>query len=116
MAKLTIYQKPTCTTCRQTMTILKKSGIDFDAINYYIDPIPKKKLKELLGKMKLTPKDILRAKEPICKELNLAERNLSNEELIDLMVKYPDLIQRPIVEKGAKAILARPAERIRELL
>lgn len=98
------------------MTILKESGMDFDAINYYIDPIPKKKLKELLGKMKLTPKDILRTKEPICKELKLAERNLSNEELIDLMVKYPDLIQRPIVEKGAKAILARPAERIRELL
>ena len=98
------------------MTILKESGVDFDAINYYIDPIPKKKLKELLGKMKLTAEDIIRTKEPIYKELKLSKRNFSNEELIDLMVKYPDLIQRPIVEKGAKAILARPAERIRELL
>jgi arsenate reductase len=116
MSKLTIYQKPTCSTCRQTMTILKESGVDFDAINYYIDPIPKKKLKGLLGKMKLTAKDILRTKEPIYKELKLSERNVSNEELIDLMVRHPDLIQRPIVEKGAKAILARPSERIKELL
>ncbi len=116
MAKLTIYQKPTCTTCRQTMAILRESGVDFDAINYYIDPIPRKKLKELLGKMKRTAKDILRTKEPIYTELKLAERDLSNDELIDLMAKHPDLIQRPIVEKGAKAILARPAERIREIL
>jgi arsenate reductase len=115
MAAITIYQKPTCTTCRQTMAILKESGVDFDAINYYIDPIPKKKLKELLRKMNLTAKDILRTKEPIYRELKLSERDLPETALIDLMVKYPDLIQRPIVEKGAKAILARPAERIREL-
>ena len=113
---LTIYQKPTCTTCRQTMMILKESGVDFEAINYYIDPIPKKKLKELLAKMRLSASDILRTKEPIYRELKLAERNLSDDELIDLMVKHPDLIQRPIVEKGKKAILARPAERIREVL
>ena len=113
---LTIYQKPTCTTCRQTMGILKESGVDFEAINYYIDPIPKKKLKELLAKMKLSARDILRTKEPIYKELKLAERKLTDDELIELMVKHPDLIQRPIVEKGKKAILARPAERIREIL
>jgi arsenate reductase len=114
--KLTIYQKPTCTRCRQTMAILKDAGVDFDAINYYIDPIPKKKLKELLSKMKLPAKELLRTKEPIYKELKLAEKELSEDELIDLMVKYPDLIQRPIVEKGSKAILARPAERIKEIL
>ena len=98
------------------MMILKESGVDFDAIDYYIDPIPKKKLRELLGKMKLGARDILRSKEPIYKELKLAKRDLSDGELIDLMVKHPDLIQRPIVEKGTKAILARPAERIKELL
>jgi arsenate reductase (glutaredoxin) len=98
------------------MMILKESGVDFEAINYYIDPIPKKKLKELLNKMKLSAKDILRTKEPIYKELKLAGRDLSDEELIDLMVSHPDLIQRPIVEKGTKAILARPAERIKTIL
>jgi arsenate reductase (glutaredoxin) len=98
------------------MMILKESGADFEAINYYIEPIPKKKLKKLLTKMKLSAKDILRTKEPIYKELKLAERDLSEDELINLLVKYPDLIQRPIVEKGKKAILARPAERIKEIL
>jgi arsenate reductase len=114
--KITMYQKPTCTTCRSAMTILKEAGVDFDAINYYINPIPKKKLKELLKKMGMSPRELLRTKEPVYAELSLAHRELSDDELIDLMVKYPDLIQRPIVEKGKKAILARPAERIREIL
>lgn len=98
------------------MMILKESGVDFESINYFIDPIPKKKLKELLGKMKLSARDILRTKEPLYRELGLAEREVSNDELMDLMVKYPDLIQRPIIEKGSRAILARPAERVREIL
>jgi len=98
------------------MAILKESGVDFEAMNYYIDPIPKKKLKELLAKMKMEPRALLRTNEPIYKQLKLAQKNLSDEELIDLMVRYPDLIQRPIVEKGKKAILARPPERIREIL
>jgi arsenate reductase len=114
--RLTIYQKPTCTTCRQVYNILKESGVDFDAVNYYIDPIPKKKLKELLGKMKMRPRDILRTKEEIYKALKLAERDVTDDELLDLMVRYPDLIQRPIVEKGSKAILARPPEKIGKIL
>jgi arsenate reductase len=114
--RLTIYLKPTCTTCRSVMKILQENGVDFDAINYYVDPIPKKKLKELLKKMNMSAREILRTKEPIYKELQLAQKNLSDDELIDLMVKHPDLIQRPILEQGAKAILARPAERVKEIL
>lgn len=116
MAKITFYQKPTCTTCRQAYTILKEAGVDFEEVNYFIDPIPKKKLKELLDKMKLSARDILRTKEDTYKKLRPGERELSDDELIDLMVKHPELIQRPIVEKGTKAILARPADRIREIL
>ncbi|MBM2845529.1 MAG: arsC [Bacteroidetes bacterium] len=116
MAKITIYQKPTCTTCRQTMTILKEAGVDYDTVNYYIDPIPRKKLKELMAKMKVSARNLLRTKEPIYRKLRLADRELSEEALLDLLVEYPDLLQRPIVEKGNKAILARPAERIREIL
>jgi arsenate reductase (glutaredoxin) len=116
MPTITIYQKPTCTTCRQTIAILKESGVDFNAVDYYIEPIPKKKLKQLLEKMKLPPHEILRRKESIYKMLRLHERNLTVDELIELMVRHPDLIQRPIVEKGGKAVLARPAERIREIL
>lgn len=113
---ITVYQKPMCTTCRQVFTILKTSGVDFRAVNYYIDPIPKEKLKELLAKMNLTARELLRTKESLYKKLDLARKSLSEEQLVDLMVQYPDLLQRPIVEKGSKAILARPAEKIQEIL
>ncbi len=113
--KLTIYQKPTCTTCRKVFKILKESGVDFDAVNYFIDPIGTTKLKKLLKKMKLAPRQVLRTKEQRYKQLGLGEKEVSDAKLIDLMAKYPELLQRPIVEKGARALLARPPERIREL-
>jgi arsenate reductase len=95
---------------------LKESGVDFDAVDYYTDPIPKAKLKELLRKMGIKARELLRTKEPIYKTLEIADRDLSDDEIIDLMVEHPDLIQRPIVEKGSRAILARPAERLKEIL
>ena len=116
MAKITIYQKPTCTTCREVFAALKESGVNFESVNYYTDPIPKAKLKELLRKMGISASGLLRTKEEIYTKLKLAEKKLSEDELIDFMVQYPDLIQRPIVEKGEKAILARPPERLKEIL
>lgn len=116
MPKTIIYQKPSCTTCRKVYAALKDSGIDFDAIDYHVDPISKVKIKSLLSKMNISAAGILRSKEPLYKELKLAQRKLSENELIDLMEKHPELIERPIVERGSKAILARPAERILEIL
>ena len=116
MSKITVYQKPTCTTCREVYKALKESGVNFEAVDYYLDPIPKSKLKELLKKMGLSAGELLRKKEPIYRELKLSEKKLSDDQIVDLMVKHPDLIQRPIVEKGPKAILARPAERLKEIL
>lgn len=114
--KITIYQKPTCTTCRKVSKVLEDSGVDFELVNYYIDPIPKAKLKELIQKMGIRPEELIRKHEDVYEELKLADKQLSDNEWIDYMVQYPDLIQRPIVEKGSKAILARPAERIEEIL
>ena len=116
MARITVYQKPTCTTCRQVHAALKESGVDFEAVNYYVDPIPKSKLRELLRKMGLPARQLLRTKEEIYKKLRLGERDLTDDQIVDLMVTHPDLIQRPIVEKGSRAILARPAERLKEIL
>ena len=90
--------------------------MDFTAVDYYIDPIPRAKLLELLRKMGMTPRQLLRQREPLYKTLRLAERELSDDEIVDLMVEHPDLIQRPIVEKGGRAILARPAERVKDIL
>ena len=113
---IVIYQKPTCTTCRQVHAMLKDSGVDFNTVDYYVDPIPKPRLLELLKKMQMAPRQLLRTKETIYKTLKLGDRDLSDDEIVDLMVKHPDLIQRPIVENGARAILARPAERLKEIL
>jgi arsenate reductase (glutaredoxin) len=116
MSDITIYHKPTCTTCRQTVQLLKDSGKPFTTINYYEQAFTKEQLKRLLKKAGLSPKDVLRTKEEIYKELGLAKQTLSDDEWLDLMIRHPDLIQRPIVEKGEKAMLARPAESVRKLL
>lgn len=116
MADITIYQKPTCTTCRQAVQVLKDSGKPYTAINYYERPFTKTQLKTLLKKAGLSPRDVLRTKEEIYQELGLGKNQLSDDELLDMMVKHPDLIQRPIVEKGDQAILARPADSIKTLL
>ena len=110
--RITIYQKPTCTTCRQVYKALQEAGADFDAIDYFVEPIPKSKMKELLSKMGIHPRDLLRTNEPVYRELGLNTKEYSEGELIDLMCEHPDLIQRPIVEKGKKAIVARPAARL----
>jgi arsenate reductase len=96
--------------------LIKESGKPFKAINYYETPFTKAQLKNLLKKAGLSPKDILRTKEDIYRDLGLAKKTLSDDEWLDVMVAHPDLIQRPIVEKGEKAILARPAESVKVLL
>lgn len=116
MAKITIYQKPTCTTCKKVYAALKESGVDFNDVNYYIEPLSTSKIKELLAKMGLSARELLRARETVYKDLGLANSEHTEAELIGLMANNPDLIQRPIVEVGAKAILARPAEKLSEIL
>ena len=88
----------------------------FEKINYYTAPLDEQKLRELLRKMKLAPRDILRSSESVYKELGLGRGEFSDDEIIALMLKHPDLIQRPIVERGDKAVLGRPVENVRALL
>jgi len=114
--KIVIYQKPTCTTCREVYAALKRSGVDLESVDYYTDPIPKGKLIELLRKMGIHARDLLRKNEEVYKRLKLGERDLTETQLVDLMTQHPDLMQRPIVEKGSRAVLARPASRLDELL
>jgi arsenate reductase len=114
--KIVIYQKSTCTTCRQVYAALKESGVPLDSVDYYLEPLSKAKLEELLRKMGMKARDLIRTREPMYRTLALDTRELSEQELIALMVEHPDLIQRPIVEKGDRAILARPADRLKEIL
>ncbi len=96
--------------------LLRESGIAYDKVNYYIKPLSRKKLTELLRKMNMKPRDLLRKSEAVYKELGLAEDKFSDSQLIALMIEHPDLVQRPIVERDDRAVLGRPTENVRELL
>lgn len=114
--KITIYIKPTCTTVRKTLKILRESGAEFDPVNYYETPFTKRELSGLIKSLGVSPRGLLRKNEKIYKELGLAKKELKDSEIIDLMIQYPDLLQRPIAVKGDKVILARPAEEIEKFL
>ena len=96
--------------------LLRESGVPFEKVNYYTAPLSKNKLSELIRKMKIKPRDLLRTSESIYRELELGKKDLSDDQIIALMVEHPDLIQRPIVERGARAVLGRPTENVKELL
>jgi arsenate reductase len=96
--------------------LLRESGVDFEKVNYYTQPLTKKKLAELIRKMKIKPRQLLRTSESIYRELGLSKDEFTDDEIISLMVKHPDLIQRPIVERGNRAVLGRPVENVKALL
>lgn len=116
MSDLTVYEKPTCTTCKNLYTLLTERGVDFEQVNYHVDPLPEAKIRELIAKTGGSAHEVLRKKEPVYKELGLDARDVSDDELIALMAEHPQLLQRPIVERGDRAVLARPVERALELL
>jgi arsenate reductase (glutaredoxin) len=113
---ITVYEKPTCTKCREMNKFLVAHGVDFAKVNYYIEPLSEKKLRELVKKMGIKPRELLRTSESIYRELELGKKELSDDELISLMVEHPDLMQRPIVERGDRAVLGRPTENVKAIL
>ena len=116
MSRIVVYQKPTCTKCRQAIARLRDAGADFDAVDYYEKPFTREKLRQLLARLDVPVRDAVRWDEPVARKLDLKKRDLTDDELVNLMAKHPDLIQRPIVVSGGKAVLARPAEKLDALL
>ena len=112
-AKLTVYEKPTCTTCRKLVALLEEEGVPFERIDYVIDPLPRATLERLLKKGKLSPRDVVRTKD--ARAAGIDPESLSEKELLALLVERPELLQRPLVERGARVVLARPPEKVREL-
>ncbi|NOT48595.1 MAG: arsenate reductase [Acidobacteria bacterium] len=113
--KITVYEKPTCTTCRKLNRLFEENGIDWKKVNYFIEPFDEIKLTGLLRKTGLKPFDVLRRNEPDCKRAGI-DKDSSDKEVIAAMVKFPNIIQRPIVEVGDKAVLARPIEKALEII
>lgn len=112
---VTVYEKPTCTTCRKLVKLLEEEGIAFERVNYMIDPLDEATLRTLLRKAGLGLRDVLRTREPEYRELGLADEAVDDETVLRALVEYPQLLQRPIVERGSRAVLARPVERVKEL-
>ncbi len=116
MAELTVYEKRSCTTCRNLARLLEDRGIDFDRVDYHIEPLPREKIAELARKTGRPARELLRRKEPVFAELGLGERELSDDEAIKLIAEHPQLLERPVVERGGRAVLARPVENVLDLV
>lgn len=116
MSELTVYEKRTCTTCRRLAELLAERGIDFDRVEYHVEGISEERIRELLRKAGITARDALRTREPLVAELGLEDPSVGEDRLIALMAEHPQLLQRPIVERGDRAVLARPVERVLDLL
>lgn len=93
----------------------RENGVEFKQVNYFIDELTEEKLRDLLKKANLEPSQVLRKREKICKELNLKEET-DSDKLIKLIVENPNLLERPIVEIGDKAVLARPIQKALEMI
>jgi arsenate reductase len=110
--KATIWHNPRCGTSRNALAILDEAGAEVTIVEYLRDPPSPDELKRVYARAGISPRDGLRRKEPAAQDLAAA----TDEEIIDAMMLNPVLIERPIVETEKGAVLARPAERVREIL
>lgn len=111
-----IYHNPRCGKSRQTLALIEDAGIEPEVIEYLKTPPTAEELDAILKKLKMEPQELMRKGEAIYKELKLAERELSRDEAIAVMLEHPKLIERPIVVQGRKAVLGRPPENVKEIL
>ena len=114
--RITIYHNPVCGTSRNTLAMIRASGVEPEVIEYLKTPPSRERLVELISKMGISPRTLLRQKGTPYAELGLDDLNLSDDSLIDAMMQYPILINRPIVvtPKGIK--LCRPSELVLDIL
>ena len=110
-----IYHNPRCSKSRLGVQALEEYGQDFEIVKYLDTPLTFDELENIIEKIGVTPLDLVRKNEAIWKS-NYKGKNLSDVELIQAMIDYPKLIERPIVVHGNKAIIGRPTERIFEIL
>ncbi|HAE90929.1 MAG TPA: arsenate reductase (glutaredoxin) [Idiomarina sp.] len=115
MSRVTIYHNPRCSKSRQTLELLQQHGIEPTIIKYLETPPSQAELSSLLNKLDISPRQLMRTKEAVYKELKLADES-DDEVLLTSMVNNPKLIERPIVVKGEKAGIGRPPENALELI
>src|SRR3954447_25434953 len=114
--KATIFHNPMCGTSRKTLDILREAGCDVWIHEYLKNPPTREELKRLYERAGITPRDGLRAKEPLAEELGLTRPDVTDDEVLDAMVAHPILINRPIVETHKGVRLCRPQDMVRDIL
>jgi arsenate reductase (glutaredoxin) len=115
-ANATIFHNPMCGTSRKTLDILEESGREITVREYLKDPPTRDELKALYERAGISPRDGLRAKEPLAAELGLTRPDVSEDEILDAMAEHPILIERPLVETEKGVRLCRPQDKVREIL
>ena len=114
--KATIYHNPMCGTSRKTLDILRDSGCDVSVREYLKNPPTRNELEDLYKRAGIRPREGLRAKETLADELGLNHPDVTDDEVLDAMIQYPILINRPLVETAKGVRLCRPQEVVREIL
>lgn len=113
---VTIYHNPRCSKSRQTLQLLQENDISAEIVEYLKTPLSYDQLSEVINKLGITARDLLRTSEQDYKDMNLNNKDLSDDDLINAMVKAPKLMQRPIVVKADKAAIGRPPENVLSIL
>ena len=113
---VTIYHNPRCSKSRQTLELLNDAGSETEVIEYLKNPPTHEELRTILQMLGLRPRDLMRTKEAEYKENHLDNPDLSDDELIEAMVRIPKLIERPIVISNGKAAIGRPPENVKAIL
>jgi len=113
---LTIYHNPRCSKSRQTLALLEEKGLKPTIVEYLSHRPSTNTLKQILRKLDIPARDLLRKGEDAYKENNLSDSSLTEDQLLDFMSQYPKLIERPIVINGNKAALGRPPENVLKIL
>ncbi len=116
MAEVTLYHNPGCSKSRAVLALLEENDISLEIVYYMDNPPDVKQLKGLLKKLDMNVRDVLRRSEPEFEELGLDDDDLAEEIVLDLLAKHPQLLQRPIVIAGNKAVLGRPPENVLEFI
>ena len=113
---VTIYFNPKCSKCRLSLELLEQQGQQTEVIEYLNTPPDVATLESILGMLGLEPRELMRTHEKEFTEAGLDNPDLSRAELINAMIEYPRLIERPVIIKDGKATIGRPPERILDIL
>lgn len=113
---ITIYHNPNCSKSRQTLALIEEAGEAPNIVEYLVNPPDIATLRDVIDRLGISAKELLRSKEPEFVQLNLDDESIDEQTVLEAMVAHPILIERPIVIADGKAVIGRPPENVKALL